>query len=176
LKLAGILTVKGGTGNIIEYFGPGVETLSCTGMATICNMGAEMGCTTSVFPFTEKTYDFLVATRRKHVGDFARIYADGLRADEGAEAYFDRIIHLDLSELEPHINGPFSPDLATPVGKFKEEVRKHGWPENISVGLVCILKNNHHLYGNEDLTANRVCLRSDHAQMLPTKTWTEQLV
>ncbi|QSS51126.1 aconitase [Histoplasma capsulatum var. duboisii H88] len=134
LKVAGILTVKGGTGAIIEYHGPGVESLSCTGMGTICNMGAEIGATTSVFPFNDRMYDYLKATRRQHIGDFARSYAHGLREDEGAE--YDQLIEINLSELEPHINGPFTPDLATPISKFKDAVKEHGWPEELKVGLI----------------------------------------
>ncbi|EEP80597.1 aconitate hydratase [Uncinocarpus reesii 1704] len=102
LKVAGILTVKGGTGAIIEYHGPGVDSLSCTGMGTICNMGAEIGATTSVFPFNERMYDYLKATKRQPIGDYARTYAKGLREDEGAE--YDQLIEINLSELEPHIN------------------------------------------------------------------------
>lgn len=134
LKVAGLLTVKGGTGAIIEYHGPGVESLSCTGMGTICNMGAEIGATTSLFPFNDRMYDYLKATKRQHIGDFARSYAQGLREDEGAE--YDQLIEINLSELEPHINGPFTPDLATPISKFKEAVEANGWPEELKVGLI----------------------------------------
>src|ERR1700754_4134556 len=126
LKVAGILTVKGGTGAIIEYHGPGVDSLSCTGMGTICNMGAEIGATTSLFPFNDRMYDYLNATKRKDIGDFARSYAHGLREDQGAE--YDQLIEINLSELEPHINGPFPPDLATPLSKFKEAVKENNWP------------------------------------------------
>jgi aconitate hydratase len=104
LKVAGILTVKGGTGAIVEYHGPGVESLSCTGMATICNMGAEIGATTSVFPFNDRMYDYLKATKRQHIGDFAREYAHELREDEGTQ--YDQLIEINLDTLEPHINGP----------------------------------------------------------------------
>ncbi|KAL9096420.1 MAG: hypothetical protein Q9165_001417 [Trypethelium subeluteriae] len=134
LKVAGILTVKGGTGAIIEYHGPGTKSLSCTGMGTICNMGAEIGATTSLFPFNDRMYDYLVATKRKDIGDFARTYAQELREDEGAE--YDQLIEINLSELEPHINGPFTPDLATPIGKFKEAVETNKWPEELKVGLI----------------------------------------
>ncbi|KAL2384407.1 hypothetical protein RJZ90_002007 [Blastomyces dermatitidis] len=134
LKVAGILTVKGGTGAIIEYHGPGVDSLSCTGMGTICNMGAEIGATTSVFPFNDRMYDYLKATKRQPIGDFARSYAHSLREDEGAE--YDQLIEINLSELEPHINGPFTPDLATPISKFKDAVKEHGWPEELKVGLI----------------------------------------
>ncbi|KAK4452051.1 mitochondrial aconitate hydratase [Podospora aff. communis PSN243] len=134
LKVADILTVKGGTGAIVEYHGPGTETISATGMATICNMGAEIGATTSVFPFNDRMYDYLAATKRSEIGDFARSYAKELREDEGAE--FDQLIEINLTELEPHINGPFTPDLATPISKFAETAKKNGWPEELKVGLI----------------------------------------
>lgn len=134
LKVAGILTVKGGTGAIVEYFGPGVDSVSATGMATICNMGAEIGATTSVFPFNDRMYDYLAATKRKDIGDFSRVYAKDLREDEGAE--YDQLIEINLSELEPHINGPFTPDLATPISKFSEAVKANNWPEELKVGLI----------------------------------------
>ncbi|KAI5806236.1 putative aconitate hydratase mitochondrial precursor [Geopyxis carbonaria] len=134
LKVAGILTVKGGTGAIVEYHGPGVDTLSSTGMGTICNMGAEIGATTSVFPFNKSMHDYLNATKRNDIGNFAKTYAAGLREDEGAE--YDQLIEINLSELEPHINGPFTPDLATPLSKFKEAVEKNGWPAEMKVGLI----------------------------------------
>ncbi|KAF2814251.1 putative mitochondrial aconitate hydratase [Mytilinidion resinicola] len=134
LKVAGILTVKGGTGAIVEYHGPGTNTLSCTGMGTICNMGAEIGATTSLFPFNDRMYDYLAATKRTEIGDFAREYAAELREDEGAE--YDQLIELNLSELEPYINGPFTPDLATPISKWKEAVKTNKWPEELKVGLI----------------------------------------
>ncbi|KAF2149909.1 aconitate hydratase [Myriangium duriaei CBS 260.36] len=134
LKVAGILTVKGGTGAIVEYFGPGTESLSCTGMGTICNMGAEIGATTSLFPFNDRMYDYLAATKRKEIGDFARSYAKELKEDEGAE--YDQVIEINLDELEPHINGPFTPDLATPISKFKDAVAANKWPEDLKVGLI----------------------------------------
>ncbi|KAF2660611.1 aconitate hydratase [Lophiostoma macrostomum CBS 122681] len=134
LKVAGILTVKGGTGAIVEYHGPGTEALSCTGMGTICNMGAEIGATTSLFPFNDRMYDYLAATKRQHIGDFSREYAKDLREDEGAE--YDQLVEINLSELEPHINGPFTPDLATPISKFKEAVKANKWPEDLKVGLI----------------------------------------
>ncbi|KAK5031119.1 Aconitate hydratase mitochondrial [Exophiala sideris] len=134
LKVAGILTVKGGTGSIVEYHGPGVESLSCTGMGTICNMGAEIGATTSMFPFNDRMYDYLESTNRKRIGDLARSYAAELREDEGAE--YDQLIEINLDELEPHINGPFTPDLATPISKFKDAVKENKWPEELKVGLI----------------------------------------
>ena len=134
LKVAGILTVKGGTGAIVEYHGPGTDKISCTGMGTICNMGAEIGATTSLFPFNDRMYDYLKATKRGPIGDFARQYAHELKEDEGAE--YDELIELNLSELEPHINGPFTPDLCTPISGFKEAVHANKWPEELKVGLI----------------------------------------
>ncbi|KAF2859603.1 putative mitochondrial aconitate hydratase [Piedraia hortae CBS 480.64] len=146
LKVAGILTVKGGTGAIVEYHGPGTEKISCTGMGTICNMGAEIGATTSVFPFNDRMYDYLAATNRKEIGDFARSYAAELKEDEGA--HYDEFIELNLSELEPHINGPFTPDLATPISKFKDAVKANKWPEELKVGLIGSCTNSSY----EDMT------------------------
>lgn len=134
LKVAGLLTVKGGTGAIIEYHGPGVNSLSCTGMGTICNMGAEIGATTSLFPYNDRMYDYLSATKRKNVADFSQTYAKELHEDEGAE--YDQMIEINLSELEPHVNGPFTPDLATPISQFKEAVDTNKWPEDLKVGLI----------------------------------------
>ncbi|KAG9773267.1 Aconitate hydratase, mitochondrial [Exophiala dermatitidis] len=134
LKVAGLLTVKGGTGSIVEYHGPGVNSLSATGMGTVCNMGAEIGATTSIFPFNDRMYDYLASTKRKHIGDFSRAYAHELHEDEGAE--YDQFIEINLSELEPHINGPFTPDLATPISKFKDAVKENKWPEELKVGLI----------------------------------------
>lgn len=135
LKLAGITTVKGGTGAIVEYFGDGVDTFSCTGMATICNMGAEIGATTSVFPFNESMVKYLQATERSEIAEFAKLYQkDYLSADEGAQ--YDQVIEIDLNTLEPHVNGPFTPDLATPVSKMKEVAVEKGWPLEVKVGLI----------------------------------------
>ncbi|KAH9920877.1 aconitate hydratase [Epithele typhae] len=131
LKVAGILTVKGGTGAIVEYTGPGVESLSCTGMATICNMGAEIGATTSLFPFNHRMADYLKATNRADIADYAQRFAHNLKADKDAE--YDQTIEINLSELEPHINGPFTPDLATPISQFAKEVEKNGWPSELKV-------------------------------------------
>ena len=111
-----------------------MDSLSSTGMGTICNMGAEIGATTSLFPFNNSMYDYLNATKRKHIGDFARTYAAQLKEDEGAE--YDELIELNLSDLEPHINGPFTPDLATPISKFKSAVAANKWPEELKVGLI----------------------------------------
>lgn len=134
LKVAGILTVKGGTGAIIEYHGPGVESLSCTGMATICNMGAEIGATTSLFPFNHRMGSYLKATNRSAIAQYAEEFNHNLQPDEGCE--YDQRIEINLSELEPHINGPFTPDLATPLSKFAEEVKRHSWPQELKVGLI----------------------------------------
>ena len=140
LKLAGILTVKGGTNAIIEYFGPGTVSLSATGKATICNMGAEVGATTSLFPYDDRMAAYLKATGRAEVADMATAVAAGLRADDevvaNPEKYYDRIIDIDLSTLEPYINGPFTPDAATPISEFSEKVLKNGYPRKMEVGLI----------------------------------------
>lgn len=140
LKVAGILTVKGGTGAIIEYFGEGARSLSATGKGTICNMGAEVGATTSLFAYDESMERYLKATGRSEVVEAAQPVKQELTADpevyENPEKYFDQLIEINLSELEPHINGPFTPDRATPISKIGEEARKNGWPLNISVGLI----------------------------------------
>ena len=134
LSLAGLLTVRGATGSIIEYFGSGVDSLSCTGMATICNMGAETGATTSLFPYTESMGDYLNATSRSYLREAASGYRHNLSADVGAE--YDRVVNINLSEIEPFINGPSTPDLATPMSKFKHEVAKNAWPKEVSGGLI----------------------------------------
>ena len=140
LKLAGILTVKGGTNAIIEYFGPGTVSLSATGKATICNMGAEVGATTSLFPYDDRMAAYLKATGRAEVADMATAVAAELRADDevvaNPEKYYDRIIDIDLSTLEPYINGPFTPDAATPISEFSEKVLKNGYPRKMEVGLI----------------------------------------
>ncbi|MCW3104485.1 MAG: aconitate hydratase [Bacteroidetes bacterium] len=140
LKVAGILTVKGGTGAIVEYFGEGATSMSCTGKGTICNMGAEIGATTSTFGYDESMERYLKATGRADVAELANGVKEHLTADsevyENPEKYFDQVIEINLSELEPHVNGPFTPDLATPISKLKEEAIKNGWPLKISVGLL----------------------------------------
>ena len=140
LKVAGILTVKGGTGAIVEYFGEGADSLSCTGKGTICNMGAEIGATTSIFGYDAKMSEYLRGTGRAEVADLADGIASHLRGDSEVyadpEKYFDQVIEIDLSKLEPHINGPFTPDLATPISEFAEAVKKNGWPQKLEVGLI----------------------------------------
>lgn len=136
-KLAGILTVRGGTGYIVEYFGEGVSTLSCTGMATICNMGAEIGATTSTFPYQDAHYRYLAQTNREpiaKVADAVNKQYNFLRADEGAQ--YDQVVEINLSELEPHVNGPFTPDLSTPISKFGEKAKAENWPSTVSAGLI----------------------------------------
>ena len=140
LKLAGILTVKGGTNAIIEYFGPGATSLSATGKATICNMGAEVGATTSLFPYDERMAAYLQATGREEVARLAASADAHLRADDEVmqrpEQYYDRLIEIDLSALEPYINGPFTPDAATPISGFAEKVLANGYPRRMEVGLI----------------------------------------
>ncbi len=140
LKVAGILTVKGGTGCIVEYFGEGAKSLSCTGKGTICNMGAEIGATTSTFGYDDSMERYLRSTGRDDVADAANKVAKQLTADEevyeNPEKYFDQVLEINLSELEPHLNGPFTPDRATPISKMAEEAKKNGWPTKIEVGLI----------------------------------------
>lgn len=140
LCLAGILTVKGGTGCVIEYFGEGTHSISCTGKGTICNMGAEIGATTSIFPYDSRMADYLNATGRAEVAKLANEMKEFLAPDPEVEAdpqnYYDQIIEIDLSALEPHINGPYSPDKAWKLSEFAQAVREHGYPETLSVALI----------------------------------------
>lgn len=140
LKVAGILTVKGGTGAIVEYFGEGAENLSCTGKGTICNMGAEIGATTSTFGYDDSMARYLRATDRADVAELADTVKEHLTGDPevyaNPEQYFDQVIEINLSELEPHLNGPFSPDIATPISKMGEVARANGWPTKVEVGLI----------------------------------------
>ncbi|MFO8002139.1 MAG: aconitate hydratase [Marinilabilia sp.] len=140
LKVAGLLTVKGGTGHIVEYFGEGAESLSATGKGTIGNMGAEIGATTSTFGFDEAMERYLRATNRDDVADEALKIKEHLTGDPGAyanpEQFFDQVIEIDLNHLEPHINGPFTPDRATPISKVRKEAEKNGWPVKVEVGLI----------------------------------------
>lgn len=135
LKVADILTVKGGTGAIIEYHGEGVNSISCTGMATICNMGAEIGATTSIFPYNSRMSDYLKSTRRDDIAAEANKYKDKLFTAD-AKCEYDQIIEIDLNKLEPHVNGPFTPDLAHPISKLGANAKKNGYPIDIKVGLI----------------------------------------
>ena len=140
LKVAGILTVKGGTGAIVEYFGEGATSMSCTGKGTICNMGAEIGATTSTFGYDASMSRYLAATGRAEVARLADKIKNHLTADpevyQNPSKYFDQVIEIDLNTLEPHLNGPFTPDLATPISKMKEAALANGWPTKIEVGLI----------------------------------------
>ena len=166
LKVAGILTVKGGTGAIIEYFGEGAKTISCTGKGTICNMGAEVGATTSTFGYDDSMERYLRATGRAAVAELA----NGLRAEltgddevyANPEQYFDQVIELDLSTLEPHLNGPFTPDLATPISQVRALAEKNGWPMNIEVGLIGSCTNSSY----EDMTRAASIARQAKAKNL----------
>ncbi|PKA82058.1 aconitase [Ulvibacter sp. MAR_2010_11] len=152
LKVAGILTVKGGTGAIVEYFGPGAKNLSCTGKGTICNMGAEIGATTSTFGYDDAMERFLRATDRAEIADEANKIRPYLTGDDevyaNPEAYFDQVIEINLSELRPHLNGPFTPDLATPVGQLGEKAKANDWPIKVDWGLIGSCTNSSY----EDLT------------------------
>ena len=164
LSVAGTLTVKGGTGAIIEYYGPGVESLSCTGMATICNMGAEIGATTSVFPYNKRMGSYLEATKRGDIAKYAESFQHNLRADKDAE--YDQVINLNLSELEPHINGPFTPDLATPISKFAKAVKDNSWPEELKVGLIGSCTNSSY----EDMSRSAAIAEEAKAHGLKCKS------
>ena len=140
LKLAGILTVKGGTGKIIEYFGNGTESISCTGKATITNMGAEVGATTSLFPYDRKMYEYLSATDRKDIADLAENIKEHLKADDDVhsnpEKYYDEVIEINLSDLEPHIVGPYSPDLSRKISEIPSAIDDNNYDDNLKVGLI----------------------------------------
>ncbi|MHC2992437.1 aconitate hydratase [Pontibacter sp. HJ8] len=152
LKVAGILTVKGGTGAIVEYFGEGAESMSCTGKGTICNMGAEIGATTSVFSYDDSMRAYLRATNRDEVVELADEVAEYLRADNEVyadpAAFYDQLIEIDLNTLEPHVNGPFTPDAAWPISQFAAVVKEHNWPSKLEVGLIGSCTNSSY----EDLT------------------------
>ncbi|MBK0402345.1 aconitate hydratase [Adhaeribacter sp. BT258] len=152
LKVAGILTVKGGTGAIVEYFGEGANNLSCTGKATICNMGAEIGATTSLFAYDAKMKDYLNGTERAEIAALADQVAEHLRADDEVYAnpasFYDQLIEIDLNTLEPHVNGPFTPDAAWPISEFAAAVRAHEWPAKLEVGLIGSCTNSSY----EDIT------------------------
>jgi len=169
LSLAGQLTVRGGTGYIIEYFGPGVQTLSCTGMATICNMGAEVGATTSLFPFSPAHIPYLQATHRGPIAEAAQTIANSpmeqnlLRPDP--EASYDKVIEINLSTLEPHINGPFTPDLSTPLSKFKSVVEEKNWPKRFGAGLIGSCTNSSY----QDMTRSEELVKQASAAGLKPK-------
>jgi len=169
LKVAGILTVKGGTGAIVEYFGEGATSMSCTGKGTICNMGAEIGATTSTFGYDESMERYLRATGRADIADLANGIKQHLNADPevyaSPEKYFDQVIEINLSELEPHLNGPFTPDLATPVSKMKEEAAKNGWPLKVEWGLIGSCTNSSY----EDLSRAASIAKQAIAKGLVTK-------
>ncbi len=156
LKLAGILTVKGGTGAIVEYFGEGTQSISCTGKATICNMGAEIGATSSIFPYDSRMADYLRATERADIADAASRAMECLTADTGVATdpgrYFDRVVEIDLDTLEPHINGPMTPDRAWPLSAMKDAVRDEDFPEEIRVALIGSCTNSS--YEDIDRAAN----------------------
>ena len=170
LKVAGILTVKGGTGCVVEYFGPGAESLSCTGKGTICNMGAEIGATTSTFGYDASMERYLRATNRDDVADAANAVKEHLTADPEVYAnpgkYFDQLIEIDLSELEPHLNGPFTPDRATPISKLREEAEKNGWPVKIEVGLIGSCTNSSY----EDISRSASIAAQAASKKLKTKS------
>ena len=169
LKVAGILTVKGGTGAIVEYFGEGAIAMSCTGKGTICNMGAEIGATTSTFGYDASMGRYLRATNRADVADAADEIAPYLTGDPEVyaepEKYFDQVIEINLSELEPHLNGPFTPDLATPISKMKEEAIKNDWPMQIQVGLIGSCTNSSY----EDISRAASLARQVADKKLKTK-------
>ncbi|MFP9100661.1 aconitate hydratase [Flavobacterium sp. RHBU_24] len=170
LKVAGILTVKGGTGAIVEYFGEGAKSMSCTGKGTICNMGAEVGATTSTFGYDDSMSRYLRATNRADVADAADKVAAYLTGDDevyaNPEQYFDQVIEINLSELEPHLNGPFTPDLATPISKMREEAEKNDWPLQIQVGLIGSCTNSSY----EDISRSASLARQVAEKKLKTKS------
>ncbi|SFB93382.1 aconitate hydratase [Spirosoma endophyticum] len=169
LRVAGILTVKGGTGCIVEYFGEGAETLSAAGKGTICNMGAEIGATTSIFAYDDKMGDYLRATSRAEIADAAQAVKADLRSDEEVyadpAAYYDQLIEINLSELEPHINGPFTPDLAWPLSNFAKAVKENNWPAKLEVGLIGSCTNSSY----EDMTRSASIAAQATAKHLKTK-------
>jgi len=170
LKVAGILTVKGGTGAIVEYFGPGAESLSCTGKATICNMGAEIGATCSLFAYDDKMSDYLKGTNRADIATLADKVKPYLRSDfevyDNPEIFYDQVIEINLDALEPHINGPFTPDLATPISQMAEAVKQHGWPEDVEVALIGSCTNSSY----EDISRSVSIAKDALAKGLKTKS------
>jgi len=170
LKVAGILTVKGGTDHILEYFGEGAQSLSATGKSTICNMGAEIGATTSLFGFDAAMVEYLHGTQREKVAGEAERIQEHLTGDPevyaSPEAYFDQVIEINLSELEPHVNGPFTPDLAWPLSQFAEAVEKNGWPARLEVGLIGSCTNSSY----EDITRAASVARQASQKNLKVKS------
>ncbi len=170
LKVAGILTVKGGTGAIVEYFGPGAESLSCTGKGTIANMGAEIGATTSTFSYDDSMSRYLKGTGRAEVAAMADVIKEHLQGDPevyaSPEKYFDQVIEIDLSALEPHVNGPFTPDLAWPISKFAAAVKENNWPAKLEVGLIGSCTNSSY----EDLTRSASLAKQAVDKKLKTKS------
>jgi aconitate hydratase len=169
LKVAGILTVKGGTDTIVEYFGPGADNLSCTGKGTICNMGAEIGATCSIFPYDDHMEKYLRATGRDKVADLANGIRKYLRADDEVlltpEDYYDQVVEIDLAELEPHLNGPFTPDKSWPISQFKAAVEEHDFPQKMKVGLIGSCTNSSY----EDMDRAASVARQAHANNLKVK-------
>jgi aconitate hydratase len=170
LKVAGILTVKGGTNAIVEYFGEGAQNLSCTGKGTICNMGAEIGATTSTFGYDESMSRYLKATGREEVAAAADKVKEYLTGDPevyaSPEKYFDRVIEINLNELEPYVNGPFTPDLATPISEIKEAVEKNGWPSKLEVALIGSCTNSSY----EDISRSASIVKDAVSKGLKTKS------
>src|SRR5690554_2266029 len=169
LKVAGILTVKGGTNAVIEYFGEGAESLSATGKGTICNMGAEVGATTSIFPFDDKSADYLERSEERRVADAARGIMAHLRPDpevvDNPEMYYDQLIEINLSELEPHINGPFTPDAAYTISEFAQVVKENNYPRQMEVGLIGSCTNSSY----EDLTRAVSIVKQARDEGVPVK-------
>ncbi|MGZ3837548.1 MAG: aconitate hydratase [Flavisolibacter sp.] len=170
LKVAGILTVKGGTGAIVEYFGEGADSLSCTGKATICNMGAEIGATCSLFTYDDKMAAYLRATDRSAVAELADGVREYLRPDTevyaAPEKYYDQVIEINLNELEPHVNGPFTPDLATPISKMAEAVAANGWPDEVEVALIGSCTNSSY----EDISRSASIAAQARTKSLKTRS------
>ncbi|MBA3829749.1 MAG: aconitate hydratase [Taibaiella sp.] len=170
LKVAGVLTVKGGTGAIVEYFGDGAESLSCTGKGTICNMGAEIGATCSLFAYDTKMGEYLSATNRAEVAKLADGVKDHLRADievyNNPESYFDQLIEINLDDLEPYVNGPFTPDLATPISQMAAAVREHNWPDEVEVALIGSCTNSSY----EDISRSAFIARNAMDKGLKAKS------
>lgn len=168
LRVAGILTVKGGTGAIVEYFGEGADSLSATGKATICNMGAEIGATCSLFAYDDKMSNYLRITGRSDIADAANAVKEHLRPDAEvyaeADKYYDQVIEINLDELEPHVNGPFTPDLAWPISKFAEAVRANDWPEKLEVALIGSCTNSSY----EDITRSASIAKQAISKKLKT--------